>query len=518
MSTTTNATSSSTTSSTSNAGGVERVHDLLGIGLGPFNLGLAALAEPLGLDCLFLERKDRFAWHPGMLLPSSTLQVPFMADLVTMADPTSRYSFLNHLKREGRLYRFYIRESFYPLRVEFDRYCRWVADQLPSVECGWDVRDVTWHPELDATGQGRFTVESVDAGGRHRTDHARRLVLGTGTPPHVPAAFSDVADDAAVVHTADYLAARELLQQHRSVTVVGSGQSAAEVYRDLLPEARTHGYRLDWVTRSPRFFPLEYTKLTLEMTSPEYADYFHALPAGTRDDLLVSQAQLYKGIDGELVDEIYDLLYELDVDGPPPTRLFTGTACERVVREGGGYRLHLHHAEQDRRSSLTTDAVVMATGYRQQVPGFCRGVAEHLRWDEHGRFDVTRDYRVDLAAGHQDDDEGGGSSAPAPAGSVFVQNAEAHTHGFVAPDLGMAAYRNSCILRAVLGREPYPVERAIAFQHFGVPPTDPPLSGALLPGTPRARSSGDGGAPAGTTPRAGRPSRSRAGAAVGGRR
>ena len=50
-----------------------------------------------------------------------------------------------------------------------------------------------------------------------------------------------------------------------------------------------------------------------------------------------------------------------------------------------------------------------------------------------------------------------------------MQNAELHTHGFVAPDLGMGAYRNSCILRDMLGREAYPVEKAIAFQEFGVP-------------------------------------------------
>ena len=57
-----------------------------------------------------------------------------------------------------------------------------------------------------------------------------------------------------------------------------------------------HGYRLNWVTRSPRFFPLEYTKLTLEMTSPEYVDYFHALPeddplpAGVRSRRACSRA------------------------------------------------------------------------------------------------------------------------------------------------------------------------------------------------------------------------------------
>ncbi len=93
----------------------EHTYDVVGIGLGPFNLGLAALTHELtDLDGVFLEARDEFSWHPGMMLEGATIQVPFMADLVTMADPTSRFGFLNHLKQIGRLYPFYIRESFYP--------------------------------------------------------------------------------------------------------------------------------------------------------------------------------------------------------------------------------------------------------------------------------------------------------------------------------------------------------------------------------------------------------------------
>ena len=105
-----------------------RVHDLVGVGIGPFNLGLACLAAPTGLDAVFLDRADGFRWHHGMMIEGATIQVPFLADLVTMADPTSPFSFVNWLKQTGRLYPFYIRESFYTLRAEYDAYCRWAAD------------------------------------------------------------------------------------------------------------------------------------------------------------------------------------------------------------------------------------------------------------------------------------------------------------------------------------------------------------------------------------------------------
>ena len=83
-------------------------------------------------------------------------------------------------------------------------------------------------------------------------------------------------------------------------------------------------------------------------------------------------------------------------------------------------------------------------------------VADRIEWDTHGRFAVRRDYSIDTAGDR-----------------IYVQNAELHTHGFVAPDLGMAAYRNSCIIRELLGREVYPVEKRIAYQEFAAPANEP---------------------------------------------
>ncbi len=332
-----------------------RIYDFAGIGVGPFNLGLAALSDPVeGLDAVFLERRESFDWHPGMMLEPAHLQVPFMADLVTLADPTSPYSFLNFLKQTGRLYRFYIRENFYPLRAEYNQYCQWVAGQLDSVRFGTDVRDVTYD-------DGVYTL-SVDGPAGPEVLRARRLVLGTGTSPYVPAACDGIVDAAAngrgglVLHNADYLSRKSELQKQRSITIVGSGQSAAEIYYELLQEIDVHGYQLNWVTRSGRFFPLEYTKLTLEMTSPEYVDYFHGLPQDQRDGLIKSQKNLYKGINSELIDAIYDLLYTKSLSGIVDTQLLThsaltgaswdaasGLAHAAAAARGTGRRLHAGH-------------------------------------------------------------------------------------------------------------------------------------------------------------------------------
>ncbi len=423
-----------------------RIHDFAAIGLGPFNLGLACLTEDLDdLDGVFLESREDFSWHAGMMLPDATLQVPFLADLVTMADPTSRFSFLNHLKSTGRLYAFYIHESFYPLRAEYDAYCRWAAAEVTSVRFGRHVDQVAH--------DGRsYVITAAGPSGTTETYRAHRLVLGTGTQPFVPPAMEEVGGPA--VHTADYLTAKAALQTRESITIIGSGQSAAEVYLDLLEEIDTFGYQLNWVTRSPRFFPMEYTKLTLEMTSPEYVRHFHALPSAQRDRLLREQRSLYKGISGDLVDAIHDALYRKQVAGPVPTRLLTSTelvgARWDVLDEQ--YSLDLRHTELDQPAGLQTEGLVLATGYRAGVPDFLEPVADRIRWDDQGRYDVASGYTID----HGNEE-------------IFVQNAEEHTHGLAAPDLGMGAYRNAVIINQLAGREVHAVEQRIAFQEFGVP-------------------------------------------------
>ncbi|MEU5551120.1 MULTISPECIES: lysine N(6)-hydroxylase/L-ornithine N(5)-oxygenase family protein [unclassified Micromonospora] len=422
-------------------------YDFIGIGLGPYNLGLACLTAPIAeIDGLFLEARDDVSWHPGMLLESSRLQTPFMADLVTLADPTSPYSFLSYLKEIGRLYPFYIRENFYPLRVEYDAYCRWAAGKLSNLRFGHQVTAVEYDPADD-----RYVVTATVAG-ETVTHRARHVVLGTGTPPHLPPACAGLTSDA--VHNSRYLENRDALRAKRSITVVGSGQSAAEIYHDLLGDIHTYGYRLNWVTRSPRFFPLEYTKLTLEMTSPDYVDYFHALPEATRYRLESEQKGLFKGISADLVDGIFDLLYATSVHGPVDTRLLTNTELTEVTYDeaAGVHTLALRHVEQERDFTMETEGLVLATGYHYRVPAYLDPIRDRLRFDGHGRLDVARNYSIDSTGR-----------------GVFLQNGGTHTHSITSPDLGMGPYRNAWIIREMLGREAYPIEKSITFQEFGVP-------------------------------------------------
>lgn len=427
-----------------NMNSTEQMYDFIAVGIGPFNLGLACLTEPVKeLKGLFLDQNDSFDWHTGMMLESAHLQTPFMADLVTLADPTSPYSFLNYLKLQGKLYSFYIREDFFMMRKEFNQYCQWACSQLTSLQFSTRVELVTW----DATRECYLVQTRSTKSNENQIYRTKRLVLGTGPSPWMPACARDAGNN--VHHSSAYLPNKEQVQNSKSITVVGSGQSAAEIYYDLLSDIDKHDYHLTWVTRAPRFYPLEYSKLTLEMTSPEYIDYFHDLPMAKRDQLNREQKCLYKGINISLINDIYDLMYIKRLDGPLNVDLYTHSELTSLTRNHRGeLEMNLLHHEQQQEYRHRTESVILATGYGYQPPQFVEGIYNRIQWDDAGRYAVNRNYSIDA---HN---------------QIFVQNAELHTHGFVTPDLGMACYRNSTIIREMLGREVYPVEKSIAFQTF----------------------------------------------------
>ncbi|MDX3850324.1 lysine N(6)-hydroxylase/L-ornithine N(5)-oxygenase family protein [Streptomyces sp. AK02-01A] len=441
------------------------VYDLAGVGIGPFNLSLAALCDGVpGLRALFLDAKPAFSWHPGLLMEGTVLQVPFLADLVTMADPTSRWSYLNYLREHDRMFPFFFSERFHIPRREYDHYCRWVAELLPSCRFDARVTALEWDDGAEA-----FAVTHRSAAGAVSRVLARRVVLGVGTLPVVPEPLRPLLTSAhagRVLHSSDYRGHRARLAGLDDVTVIGAGQSGAEVALDLLRSQDADGEGgpyVRWLARTPAFAPMEYSKIGLEHFTPDYIRYFRALPEERRERLVREQWQLYKGISEETLAEIHDELYERTIGGTAPrAALHPGVAVvgAEALSGGEGYALTCRHTEQDELFEIRTSAIVSATGYEAGRPAFLGALAKLVDWDGKGRYRIDGDYRVALDS--------------RVTGALYVQNAELHTHGVGAPDLTLGAWRAATILNAVAGRTVLRVPERAAWTTFGAPGgTDP---------------------------------------------
>lgn len=427
------------------------VYDLLAVGCGPFNLGLSALASTIpDLRFIALEETAELRWHPGILFDDATLQVSFLADLVTLVAPTHPLSFLAYLRDVDRMYPFYVRERFHLTRREYELYLRWAAAKLPAVRFSHRVERVTWE-----AGQRCFRVEVSAAAGARHVLQARHLALGVGTEAHILPCLAQLPVQRRM-HSGEYLTRSDAVARSARVTVVGSGQSGAEVVLDLLRLGPACP-RLSWLTRTESFAPLDYTKLVLEMTTPAYVHYFHRLSESRREQLVTEQFRHYKGISTETLEEIHDQLYRREL--LPRAEAIT-LRCGVEVQEAKVIEQEIRLTCRQRDTGAVfaheCDLVIAATGYRHRPAAFLAPIEPLLRRDSGQRLRVCLNHAVETDAALE--------------GRIFIANADLYSHGVAAPDLGIGAYRNATILNTVLGREVYPLPQRTAFTQFA-PPT-----------------------------------------------
>ena len=323
-------------------------YTVAGIGAGPANLSFAALSEgriPGGV-ALF-EGRPGPAWHPGLLHPGTQLQTSWIKDLVSLADPCSRLSFLNYLVRTGRVYGFLNAQYTAIPRLEYARYLAWASEQLGVVHYGRAITRIGFDRD-------RFVL--ADDEGELAT--AGHLVLGLGTRAHIPDCFERAGLDT-VVLAEDLEAALTTapLAPYEQMIVVGGGQTGAECVLHLLGR----GFRdIRWIGRRHWFAPLDDSPPANDFYRPSYLKYFQGLPSETRERHTSAQVLTSDGVSMETLQELYRANYEtLLRDGRAPVMMLPGRTvagaesrhgmttlwCER---DGGGRERHTARLVADR--------------------------------------------------------------------------------------------------------------------------------------------------------------------------
>src|SRR5450830_1827429 len=327
------------------------VHDLIGIGFGPSNLALAiALQEREKaqgkLDVLFLDKQADYRWHGNTLVTQSELQISFLKDLVTLRNPTSPYSFVNYLKAHNRLVDFINLGTFYPCRMEFNDYLRWVAGQFQAQSRYGEevlaIEPILHHQQVDA-----LRVISRDARGEQ---HVRTT---------------------------------------RSVVVIGGGQSAAEAFVDLNDSFPS--VHVDMILRGSALKPADDSPFVNEVFSPAFTDRVFQQVGAERERLLAEyQNTNYSVVDLDLIERIYGIFYRQKVSGTARQVFRTLTVVEHVSAGPLGIELALRNNATGETSVSHYDAVILATGYERQMHRELLAPLEAYMSD----FEVSRDYRI----------------------------------------------------------------------------------------------------------------------------
>lgn len=400
--------------------GPEPMYDVVGVGFGPANLALAvALREHGDLAgsawrAVFLERRRRFGWHPGMLIEDATMQVSFLKDLATLRNPASRFSFLSYLHAKGRLVDFINQKNFFPSRVEFHDYLEWAAEQFAdAVEFGTEV--VSVHPVGEGGDVDAFDVLARGPHlGAERRFRTRNVVVATGLVPRLP---DGVEPSIRVWHSSELLHRLGALPETRAFrfAVVGAGQSAAEVVAHLHGRFR----RAEIYAVLPRYgySPADDTPFANGVFDPSAVDDFFGAAPDVKDAFYRYHANTnYSVVDVPLINELYRRAYQESVRGRRRLHILRMARVTATETTDDHAVLRLRHLTDGQVRDLTVDWVVYATGYRPMDPVPILGPAVELcKRDSRGRLRVGRDYRVETTAGVR--------------AGIYLQGGTEHTHG-----------------------------------------------------------------------------------------
>jgi L-ornithine N5-oxygenase len=356
-------------------------------------MALAIAMEEAGFDgqVVFLERASSASWHCGMLLDGADIQNNPLRDLITPVNPQSRYTFVNFLHKTGRLFHHLNLGRVHPLRRDYFEYVSWVAKQFDNVRYDSEVGAIS--PCFDSS-DGRWRVDT-----NHGPLFAKQLVLGIGRKRNVPRQF---ALSRRVVHFTDYLHAIGTCPKDTPIAVVGASQSAVEILNDLLARGYT---AIRSIHRSFSYRLKDTSPFSDEVYFPEFVDYYHQLAPAQRAQL---DAQLrptnYSSVDADVLDALYQRLYELRLCGKEPLRILRSTQIEESSVSTDSIVLKLRELHTGVPSELQVGLVILATGFldvgrngREGLPDLLRPYGNALSW--HGDYlSVERDYRVNATS------------------------------------------------------------------------------------------------------------------------
>ena len=408
--------------------------DILGIGIGPSNLSMAALLYPVkDATGSFLDKRVRFEWHPGLMFPEANIQVSFLKDLVTLADPTSAYSFISFLHKQKRLYRFITANFPRISRLEYNQYLQWICASLPNLHFGCEVEEVTHDGHS-------FIIYGPDG-----PRHARNLVLGTGLSPSVPSCAKKHLGDPSVFFALEFLD-HEIDASGLRVAVVGGGQTGAEIVSRLLLDTARLPKEILWVSRRHNFLPLDESPFANELFTPAYSEYFFKLTPAEKARLLLEQKLASDGVATDLLERIYRRLYNLEFlhHRGRVCALRPGSRIEEIERVDREWLLTITSSVGNRAESLPADIIILCTGFDYRMPPFLSGLKPRIRWTDDG-YCVGRDFSIewDGPADHK----------------IYVQNAAQKQRGIADPNLSLIAWRSATIINSLMKRQVYDIEQ-----------------------------------------------------------
>lgn len=400
--------------------------DLAGLGIGPFNLSLAALARSIGnISSAFFDRKAEFDWHGELMLPDAMMQTSYLKDLVTAVDPTNPCSFLNYLVQNRRFYAFMNASQSVISRKEFESYCRWVSRQLNNVHFNRDIREINFDGR-------KFTLRFDDS-----SVQAKHICIGTGLVPNIPKFAEPYISESCFHPKSPYF--KQLNVEQRRVLIIGGGQTGAEIFLNMLRGRWGEASQIRWISRRPNLEPLDESAFVNEYFTPYYVHNFFQLPQCRKSVITSYQKLSGDGITPTYLKEIFQELYRRTYVDPQccKVEILPDRELHAIEKQGSEYEICIHNRFREQKEKIHGDLIILCTGFKSQIPAFLEPLYAKINFSEQGQFQLDENFRVSWEGPEQN--------------HIYAVNFGRHSHGIAEPQTSLMAWRSATILNDLLG-------------------------------------------------------------------
>ncbi|MFC4160856.1 SidA/IucD/PvdA family monooxygenase [Chitinimonas lacunae] len=369
--------------------------DLLLIGGGPANIAFAVSLEESGCDeklgnVIMLEREDSISWHKNMLIDNAVSQVSFLKDLVTLRNPTSKFSFLNYLHKNGRLEEFVNLMSFFPYRREISDYLQWVANNLTKAKVHYSKAVCSVEPIVDGNGKIEGWLVGTSDGTLYR---ANRLIFGAGRDASIPPVFAEVQSER-LIHSSQFLSkiAHFPTASVKKVAVIGGAQSSAEVYSACLERFPTA--EVSMIMRSVGLTTYGGSKFINKIYQSNYIDVFYHAPDEVKRDVLEEMHFTnYSGVSATTMESLYRFHYLQELNGENRARMIIQSELMSAHTKQDKISLVWKNKISGAATEDDFDLVILGTGYKNMMPKLLQSALSRVNVS---KPEITRAYRVKL--------------------------------------------------------------------------------------------------------------------------
>lgn len=420
-------------------------YDLLGIGIGPFHLSLAALMKKHDkARTLFLDQKPGFEWHSELMFSEADMQTSYLKDLVTPVDPTNPHSFLNYLVENGIFYSFMNTNRKVVTRIEFERYCQWVSTNMKeSLKFNSSVESVSFKGNkfLIETSKESFT--------------SSHLSIATGLQPRIPECAQKLIGP--MVFHAKSSALKSVDLTNKRVLIIGGGQTGVEIFTSAIQEKWGRVKNIRLISRRQNLEPLDESPFTNEYFSPSYVEDFFKLEQGHKEPIVKAQKLASDGNTPQYLEKLYNLLYQMKhvKCHPLDFKILPYRNLVDIRKTESGYEAILENNFHHLHETLEADIVILSTGFRIGIPKIFDNIKDILHFDEQGRFIIRRNFDLDWKGPQEN--------------KIYALNFSRHRHGISEPQTSLMAWRSATIINDMAGSDIYNINNtAPCFVQYGM--------------------------------------------------